>query len=129
MSAIANIAINDGASTPVTHTFTPNSTNPATYRNGNAASSSGGLVYDETIKIGVKVEPNGISKVAIQMRLPYDTSALSAEKPVMFEQVNIEFLIPGTSNSARRKDLRVLASNLLLNSQVVDSVDNLSGPY
>lgn len=127
MSAIANIAIADGASTPLTHTFVPQSTSPAEYRNGSSVSSSVGLVYDETIKVGVKVEPNGISKAAIQMRLPYETG--NAANPVAYEQVNMEFLIPGTSPSARRKNLRVLASNLLLNSQIVDAIDSLSGPY
>lgn len=127
MSAIANIAIVDGATTPLTHTFTPQSTDPATYRNGASANSSAGLVYDETLKMGVKFEPNGISKVAIQMRLPYDTG--NAANPVAYEQANLEFLVPGTSPSARRKNLRVLVSNLLLNAQVVDAIDNLVGAY
>lgn len=128
MSAIGNIAINDGASTPATHTFTPSTTNPATYRNGASEASVNGLVYDESLKMDIKVVPDGVSKGSIQLKIPHlDLVGVSTE--MSYETVNVEFLFSKRSSAARRKNARVLASNLLLNSQVVDAIDNLNPPY
>lgn len=129
MSAIANIAISDGMPTPVVHTFTPMSTNPAVYRNGASESSSLGIAYDETISINVRPVPDGISKVDLQLQSPHDTSTTVNDGSRVFDFFSGSFKFPPTSTPQQRKNMRLLAANLLLNSQAVDAIDNLAGPY
>lgn len=133
MSAIANIAINDGASTPVLHTFTPMSTNPAVYRNGNSADSASGLAYDEMLSISVRFDPKGLSKVDLSLITPHDldgsASSLSNELTRSFDQGKVGFVFPASSTKQNRKNLRILIANALLNPQVEDAVDNLNPPY
>lgn len=133
MSAIANIAINDGASTPVLHTFVPMSTNPAVYRNGNSAGSSSGLAYDEMFGITVRFDPKGLSKVDLSLMIPHDldgpTSSLSNELTRSFDQGKVGFVFPASSTAQDRKNLRILIANALLDPQVEDAVDNLNPPY
>lgn len=128
MAAIANIAILDGAGSPATHTFTPRSTNPANYRNGSSVGSASGIVYDETIIVDVSVNPNGVSKVKLSLmtpQLPVPANSI----PAYYCTAKVEFLLPQNATTQNRKDIRVLMSNLLLNAQVVDAVDNLAYPY
>lgn len=125
MSQIGNIAINDGKSTPATHTFVPQSTDPAVYRNGASESSIYGIINDETIRVTAKVNPTGISKVDIQLKTPH----LDANGQHYYESANVTFLSQGTATPDQRKDSRVLLANLLLNSQIADAVDQLNPPY
>lgn len=131
MSAIANIAIEDGASTPVLHTFVPMSTNPAVYRNGNSAGSAHGLAYDETFGITVRFDPRGLSKVDLSLMLPHEPVAgLSNELARDFDQGKVGFVFPASTNAQGRKNARILLGNALLNDpQVADAVDNLNPPY
>lgn len=125
MSSIANIAIQDGAASPATHTFTPATTNPATYRNGLSANSASGMAFDESIRVSVKPNPDGVSKVEITMVIP-GQDGLGAK---VYDQANVTIFCNKLSTTAARKNIRVLLSNLLLNSQIVDAVDNLNPPY
>lgn len=128
MAAIANIAINDGASSPVTHTFTPRQTNPAVYRNGTSVGSTSGVAFDETIQVDVALNPNGVSKVKITLVTPH--LAVAADGiPSYFETVKVEFLLPQYSSVQNREDIRTLLMNLLAHAQIVDAVDNLAYPY
>lgn len=132
MSAIANIAIDDGASTPVTHTFGPMSTNPAVYRNGSSSGSANGLAYDETFSIAVRLDPKGLSKVDLALVLPHDLDGPGFSTDPLtrsYDQVKVSFVFPPSSTTQNRMDARVLIANALLNSQVVDAVDNLNPPY
>lgn len=126
MAAIASISINDGKSTPVAHVFVPTATFPAQYRNGNSASSSMGLAFDETLKVSGTVNANGISKVVVELKIP---RAAGPDGVMPFETARAEFLIEKTASSAARKDLRVLLAGALMSSQVVDTIDNLAFPY
>lgn len=126
MSAIANIAVQDGQATPVTHTFTPRSAMPASYRNGSSVSSALGLVYDETILVDVNLQPKGVSKVKITLATPHLDSVAGAQ---YYETAKVEFMIPPNSSAANRKDIRTLLKNLLADSQIVDAIDNLAAPY
>lgn len=128
MSAIANIAIQDGAASPVTHTFTPRSTNPAQYRNGASEGSSSGVQFDESITIDVSVNPQGMSKVKITLVTPHVANATTGI-PAYYETAKVEFLLPQYSSVQNREDLRVLLADLLTDAQVVDAVDNLAYPY
>lgn len=128
MPAIASIAIQDGLGTPQTHTFTPRQTNPALYRNSNSDASASGVQYDETLLVDVRINPTGISKVNLTMKVPHSDSSVSPARE-WFEQVKVEFFLSNLSTVADRKDIRTLLKNLLADAQIVAVVDNLEFPY
>lgn len=138
MSAIANIVINDGKSTPASHTYVPQQADPnAIYQTQNGSVP---LAGQETVAITVNRDKNragGINRVTCTLSLPTMEEAnggtpsgyVAPPKVAFYDQVKIEFLLPSRGVAATRKDLRVLASNLLLNAQVIDAVENLNKPY
>lgn len=136
MSAIANIAILDGQATPVTHTFIPYATSPnPAWRE---AQSGLALVGQPWIVIVIKPDTGtGLNKVRITMDLPAlelitgsNSSGYTAAPKIAYDnKVVMDFFLPSRGTSAQRKDLRVLTSNLMLNSQVVDIIENLVFPY
>lgn len=137
MSAIASIAIDDGQSTPVTHTFNPTSTNPPIYQeDGNAAVP---VIGQSGIQLSLKRVQGGdaINRAKITLRIPVlETTSGSSyagyEAPpavAYYLQANVEVMLPNRSTGDQRKDLRVMVANLLADSQIVDLVDNLRIPY
>lgn len=136
MSAIANIAIVDGQATPVTHTFIPFATNPnPSWRE---AQSGLALVGQPWMVITVKQDTgNGLNKVRVVLDLPaletitgQNAAGYTAAPKVAYDnKVVMDFFLPSRGTAAQRKDLRVLSSNLLLNSQIVDIIENLVFPY
>lgn len=134
MALIAPIVINDGAATPVAHTFNPVSVNPAQYREAlaNVPTVGQGMIG---IKIGAS---NGaVQRVTLTLALPAlevpagGTTAgyVAAPKAAYTNTVKAEFILPIRGTAAQRKDLRVLLLNLLANAQVIDAVDNMNVPY
>lgn len=135
MAAIAPITINDGKATPVAHVFNPIQSSPPTYHeNGNAAVP---IVGENEILISLKKGNGTIQKAVVTLRVPVlevqsGSSYAGYEAPpkvAYYMQANIEFFLPNRSTPAQRKDLRVLAANLLANAQVVSLVDSLETPY
>lgn len=139
MSAIASIAIADGQTTPVTHTYNPvQSIDPAVYsRNGDDSVPVSG---QEQITVALRTGSNAsdaLSRAKITLRIPVletpsggtPSGYVAPPKVAYYMQLNIEALLPNRSTAAQRKDLRVLGSNLLLNSQVVALIDALERPY
>jgi hypothetical protein len=139
MSAIAPITIVDGKASPASHVFNPvQSVDPATYsRNGDASVP---VVGQEKVLLSLKNGANtseAVNRAKITLLIPVletpaggtPTGYVAPPKVAFFEQVNIEFLLPNRGTSDQRKDLRVMASNLLLNAQVVALVDTLEKPY
>lgn len=137
MAAIAPITIADGKSTPESHVFNPIASVPPTYRRNGVAGQS--LVAQERmiIKVVPAKTPSGVNRVQIQMVVPVSEvpaggtgSGYIAPPGVAHEMtVKIEFLLHQRSELAGRKDLRVLASNLLKDAAVLSAVDNLEQPY
>lgn len=137
MAAIANIVINDGQATPVAHTFYPQASDPdAVYRE----SLSGiALIGNGTLKATVKLSAaaEGLNRVRLVLALPAletvtaqnSAGYTAAPKVAYTNTVSMDFILPNRGTAAQRKDLRVLASNLLLNAQVVDIIENLNRPY
>lgn len=135
MAIIAAIVVNDGASTPAPHTFNPVATSPkAMYREG---ISNLPLVGQGQVMIGTGVPGAAVQRVKLTLALPALETATGANsdgytaapKVAYTNTVQVEFLLPSRGTAQQRKDLRVMLSNLLLNAQVVDSVDNLNAPY
>lgn len=123
MPSNAAIVINDGATTPASHTFTPSPIGPnamswvdktgafpaacskitATFRQP----TNGSKVYKETLKIEVPTGSitNGIGTV--------DNVAT----------VICDFLLPETGTLQSRKDLKAYLKNALANSVISDCVE------
>lgn len=137
MSAIANIVINDGAATPVAHTFYPQQSDPdALYRENLSGIA---LIGNGVIKASVKPSKTteGMNRVQLSLQLPALETATAqnsegytaAPKVAYVTTVNVDFILPNRSTAQQRKDCRVLLSNLLANSQVIDAIENLTRPY
>lgn len=136
MSAIASITIDDGQATPVSHTFNPIMSSPATYReNGNASVP---LVGQSDIQLSLVDGKNGpVNRAKLTLRIPVletttGSSYAGYEAPpkiAYYMQANLTVLLPNRSTGSQRKDLRVLLKNLLSDAQVVSLIDNLEKPY
>lgn len=135
MSAIQPIVINDGAATPVAHTFTPVTSVPPFYRESQSALA---LVGQGTIELTSKAESgNGMTKVRLVLALPAleaitgsNGAGYTAQPKVAYtNKVDATFFLPNRGSMQQRKDLRVLLMNALANAQVIDAIDNVSQPY
>ena len=135
MAQIADIVISDGAATPVAHIFTPVATSPkAIYREG---ISNLPLVGQGQAMIGGGVPGAALQRVKLTLALPALETATGANadgytaapKVAYTNTVQVEFLLPSRGTAQQRQDLRVMLSNMLLDTQVIDSVDNLNVPY
>lgn len=139
MAAIAPITINDGQATPVAHVYNPIQVgDPATYnRNGDAAVP---VVGEEQLALALRTGNNAsdaVNRARITLRVPVletpsggtPSGYVAPPRVAFYLMANVELFLPNRSTAAQRKDLRVLVSNLLLNSQVVSLVDTLEKPY
>lgn len=137
MAQIATITINDGASTPVAHAFNPIASVPPQYRRNGVAGVA--LIGQERLLIDTILAKtkDGVNRIRLELVVPVMENPANgtqqgyvAAPGIAHEmRVKVEFFFHQRSESAGRKDLRVLLSNLLLNQQVVDVVDKLEQPY
>lgn len=136
MAAIAPITINDGKATPVAHIFNPIQTVPPTYHENGLATTP--VIGENEITLVLKRGNGAINKAVVTLRVPVleiqpaGSSVGGYEAPpkvAYYLQANIEMFLPNRSSGAQRKDLRVLAANLLANAQVVALVESLENPY
>lgn len=137
MAQIAVISIKDGQGAGTEHVFNPIQSVPPTYRRngvaGQAAIAQERLLIDAIL---AKTK-DGVNKVRLELVLPVSevssgnaSSGYVAPPGIAHEmRVKVEFFFHQRSESAGRKDLRILLSNLLLNSQVVGVIDSLEKPY
>lgn len=144
MPQIAPIVINDGATTPVAHTFTPIGRDQKT----------GVFWFEQTIpavpvlqakRIGYKQDrilgdkmrqQTGASKASYTLHVPTLETLGTADNgltppPTLAyrELVRVEFELPERGLKQERKDTRVLALNLLGHAMVVANVDDLQTSF
>lgn len=143
MPAASNIVINDGATTPVSHTFTPigkddkgvlwfEQTTPAP-TNILGAKKIG---YKQVRNLSAGKVLNASSKLTVSLMLPtIETMSVSdggfvpAPQLAYAEKARVELDLADRSTKQERKDTRVLTSNLLASSQLVTAVDDLQPMY
>lgn len=143
MPAASNVVINDGAGTPVSHTFTPI-----------GKDEKGVMWFEQTTptptnilgakRIGYKqtrnMLPGGVlnrtSKVTLTLMVPTieamsvsDGGFTPAPQISYVEKARVEFDLADRSATQERKDTRVLLANLLAASQIVTAVDSLQPMY
>jgi len=137
MAAIAPITINDGAVTPVAHTFNPVRTNaPDTVWRDTIAGIA--LAGEPLIKLRQTYDrKSGLTRTKINVLLPVletvgsQNAAGYTAAPKIAHTVtfNLEFISHDRSVTQNRKDVRSFVINLLANSQVIDAIDNVVVPY
>lgn len=136
MSAIANIAIQDGQAAPITHTFYPIQSGASSYWRENAVGLP--LIGQSTVTMTVKEDKkSGLNRVVGVMQLPALETATGANaagytaapKVGYINSFKFEYILPARGTAAQRKDLRVLAMDLFTDPQFIDAVENLNSPF
>lgn len=130
MPNLANIALADGKATPVTHTFSPVTTDGAEAR---LANRSGSFPQGQETLV-VTMRDVGNSKTAAYrilgtLILPTVGTVNGVDTVIRTSQFKFEFDCSQLSTAAERKDLRVLAANLLQNSLMTTVIENLEPIY
>lgn len=143
MPQAANIVINDGATTPVSHTFTPlqkdekgviwwEQTTPAT----TSPLAAKKISYRQIRNIGRVRALEGSGKVVYVLEVPTletlsNNSAGIIPPPTLAyrEVMRIEFDLAERSTKQERKDTRVLAMNLLGSPMAIANIDDLQPTF
>lgn len=127
MPQAANIVINDGESTPVAHTFVPSKVSDlVTTLYGPGASLSG----REQLVI-TRREPTATVAGKVNLKMVLPTEATVDGQLVVTEQelFSLDFVLSPKSVKQKRKNARVLASNLLTNATVAAVIDDFDGIF
>jgi hypothetical protein len=136
MSAIANIAVLDGESTPVTHTFYPIQSGPDSFWRESIAALS--LIGQSTIKLTFRQDPRSglfrqtwvLETPALETAGSQNAAGYTAGPKVAYSsKYKVDVIHHNRSSTQFRKNARVMASNLLLNAIMLDANDNLNTPY
>lgn len=131
MPSNANIVINDGASTPVAHTFKPLSVvgDIASFRE---VTSNGIPVGNNVLSYSVKAPTNGSLMYTIKLKLAKpkvititDTSGKTVTTVARTDLVDLTVKVGSDSTAQERKDLRVLLSNAVINALLAQAMDDL----
>lgn len=137
MSQIASISVNDGQATPVAHVYNPIASVPPTYRRNGIAGQAAIAQERLLLQTILAKTTDGVNKVQMELAIPVSevpaggsSSGYTAPPAIAHTmRVKVEFFFHQRSITDGRKDLRVLLSNLLQNSQVVAAIDSLEQPY
>lgn len=137
MAAITQIVLNDGASTPVAHTFVPmtpqtgaiaSTLTPALWYSKDADSVAG---Y-QRLNASVGRNGNGMYKALVDLAIPRLASPSAScctdtNVPSVTDEhlVNVRFTLPPTGTSQLRKNLRVELINYLQSAQAIALIDDL----
>ena len=143
MPQISTIVINDGAATPVAHTFTPigkdadgvfwwEQTNPAPANKLGAKR----IGYKQTRELASKNQLTSSSRAAYSLWLPTletlanNSAGILPPPSVAYKEVaRFEFMLAERSVQQERKDTRVLAMNFLAHAMAVANIDSLEPSY
>lgn len=136
MPQIAAVSINDGQATPVAHVFNPVQTTPPLWKRNGASVPVVGM-EGLTIITKLTKENNGINKIDVELTIPVmeqtsggtSTGYVAPPGVAHIERFKGTFFLHQRSDKAGRKDLRVMAGNLLLNAVMAAAVDDLEQPY
>jgi hypothetical protein len=129
MPAIGNIAINDGKTTPVLHTFAPVTTDGSAAELANrSASIPQGF---EVVKVELRKPTSNTAayRLYIEMVLPTVGLVNGADAVVRFNKASMTVNISQLSSEADRKDLRVLLQNLLGHASMATVFEKLEPIY
>lgn len=131
MPQVASININDGAVTPVAHTFSPLSCTPGNTvlvaREGNTSAGNLSLIatYDAA-KTGRKTH-----RVSIRFNMPVEAlnSTTGLYEVVDVGRFSADVVIPDSFTAANRDDLAAFIKNALANSVINGYISDLDPMY
>lgn len=130
MPQLANIVINDGAATPVAHTFAPVTTDGQL---GQLAERSGLPIAYPKLAVSVRPPVNGgeTYKIRLTLQVPQTSTVVATGKVVkdFTNTASLDLVFHERSTAQQRKDIRVLLANALANATVVTVVENLEPLY
>lgn len=127
---LQRISLADGQETPVVHHFDP------AQRQGNTCefaelSDGGALIGRNALKVIQKPLGQGgrsTQELEIELHIPNvvteTINGVSRSRVVDTDRVVIRHIAAGSSDKARRKNIRVLAANALLNATLGTVIDN-----
>lgn len=129
MPTFTSIAINDGESTPVTHTFTPRLIENGVWE---WANSDGVRLGDEIITGSLR-ETATKTKSRWSLVMPVTVSeTINGVVREVYERgarVDLTFTFDESTTSQERKNLRVLLADLLADSSVISVIDDREPVY
>lgn len=144
MPSLATVVINDGAATPVAHTFSPsnpdkNGTNYWYDRSGGIAIGfpevslnvreplSGGKVSTADRVYRVKAR---VVMPVMEVTSPTTATGIQPAPTRAYELIaNVEFVLPERSTLQNRKDILAYAKNLMAHAITTAAVQDLEGVY
>jgi len=129
MPAIAALTINDGATTPVAHTFSPVSTtgSKAIWADRSPSIPSGYRTISQEV-----LDPAGartVYRVTWGFKNPTVASVSGSDTVVRFASAKLELNFHAESTLQERKDTLAYISNTLSNATMKTSVENLEPFY
>ncbi len=137
MAQIANLTLADGKTpTAENHVYNPKGVNPPMYKRdsvaGQPASAWEGISVK--VKLAQGSSPNIIDlelQVPVMEQVTGGTSSGYVAPPRVAHvmKAKMSFYLDNRSETAGRKDLRVLAMNLLNNAQVISAIESFEQPY
>lgn len=137
MPAISTITINDGKSTPLAHAFAPVTTTGTianwAERLGLATqlwpTLSNQVVITNSrapVPAGKAPTPN---RVVWKIEVPVYKTVEGIDVLDHFSSASVNFYFSPSATEAERKDIRALVSNLLLNANVIASIEKVEPNY
>jgi hypothetical protein len=137
MSAIANVVINDGAASPVAHTFSPVSIVGDLAK---LADRSGGIAIGfPVITQSIRSPGNGLRTYKVMMKVSVPTldvvagsttaGTIAAPSLAFTCLANVEFVLPERSSLSERKNILAYVRNYLATSVAASAVQDLEPLY
>jgi hypothetical protein len=132
MAAAANIVINDGASTPVAHTFVPARKNGQVveYEERSTAFNPQGF-YTLAISQSDSKGASPVIRTKVTLAVPVqvlDSSTGLYTYPAV-SRISLEVLLPKSATSTVRSDISAYLQNLCAHATIVDLVKDLNAPF
>ncbi|DAD50120.1 TPA_asm: coat protein [ssRNA phage Gerhypos.1_43] len=129
MPAIAALTINDGAATPVAHTFSPVTTDgsSAAWADRSPSIASGFRTISHEV-----VGPNGnrtVNRITAGFKVPVVATINTVDTVVRYSSAQIIWNIHPDSTLQERKDLHAYVTNYCGNASVKLSIENVEPFY
>jgi len=130
MTAFAAITLDDGADTPVEHTFSPSGIDPQGV--ARLYENTDDVAFDArpALSLQCKLPRNGspVARITAKVVVPVmDTEDPTLKKGEMV--ATAEFILPKLVNQAQRSDILAYLANFLAEASVVAAVKDLESIY
>lgn len=130
MTAFAAILLDDGAATPVEHTFSPSGIDLNGVARLYEAADTGSLDSRLAISLGVQLPKNGSQVARVTAKVVIPVMDLETSQTKVGEIIGTAtFVLPKTATLAQRTDILALLANFLADPSVVAGVQDLESIY